>query len=388
MGLIDDVATKGLALLGVSTKTGKKKPNYYGPDFSQGFIITEVVDGALRNADRIQLAGRFMPLQPFEYGGEQRVVRDEYPGSSEPTMHVLGPKEGPMTVKGRMKTNKFRGSDNDLAIYRQAAKQYAGLIDAMRIRGNLVRLQLGEWVRYGIITKSVFRLNTLQNIEYDISFDIIGFNPPKGWRVVIDADSNVDKPNKDITNKALEYLTAARQIPDSMPLSAVDILNNMISDVADAIKKVTDFTDGIINDTEKLVGSANRAIGLIKNARATISRSKRQIGSIANTVSGLGASWDSNVKGAIGQVQNVAHITKTSSNFSSLALLLASLQAKFATYTTQIPFRRHLIKQGDTLHNISQKYYNTADNWKKIYDHNKLTTSVLKVGSILEIPKA
>jgi len=33
------------------------------------------------------------------------------------------------------------------------------------------------------------------------------------------------------------------------------------------------------------------------------------------------------------------------------------------------------------------KYYNDASHWSDIYDHNKLTSSTLVVGSILEIPK-
>lgn len=388
MGLLDDVAVKGLALLGAKTNTGKLKPSYQGQDFTKGLIITEFINNVAREKDAIQLVGRFAPLQPFEYGGEQRVVRDEYPGNSEPTVHVLGPKEGEQTIKGRMKTNKFRGTDGDLKSLRKAAQQYAELIDAMRIRGNLVKIELGEWTRYGFIIKTRFRLYTLQDIEYEITFDIVGFNPPKGWILTQSSNIDVVKPNKEITKKAAEILANAQKIPNSMPLSAADILNNAISDIADAIKKVTDFTDGIINDANKLVGSANRAIGLIKNARATISRSKRQIGAISNTVNGLVGSAGSEFQKTINTINNTDHAARTISSFATLSALLAQLQSKFAQYTTQVPFRRHLVKTGDTLNNIAIKYYGTADNWKKIYDHNKLTTTVLTVGSVLEIPKS
>lgn len=391
MGLLNDFAVKGLGLLGAKTSTGKLKPSYRGQDFAQGLIITEIINGEEASEGStgvIKLVGRFAPHQPFEFGGEQRIVREEYPGSSEPTVHVLGPKEGPITIKGRMKTNKFRGADGDLTTLRQAAQEYQELIDAMRIRGNLVFIQLGDWYRYGFIEKSNFRLYTLQDIEYDITFDIVGFNKPNGWRVVISKDIEIIKPSKDVTNAAAAALAAAQNIPSSMPLSAADIINNAINDIAGAIKQVTDFTNGILDDAEKIVGAANRAIGLIKNARATISKSKRRISSISNTANGLAGSASSEFKKAIATIQNTDHVAKTIGNFSSLSILLATLQSRYSAMSKQVPFRRHLVKTGDTLNNISMKYYGISDNWKKIYDHNKLSDTVLVIGSILEIPKA
>jgi len=387
MGLLNDLATKGLGALGVQTKK-KVKPSYKGQDFASGLVIVEYIDGLPRDSDSIHLVGRFAPLQPFEYGGEQRIVREEYPGSSEPTVHVLGPKEGPVTIKGHLKTNKFRSADDEqIKKLRAAAEEYAQLIDAMRIRGNLVKIQLGEWIRWGFIEKSNFKIFTLQNIDYDITFNITGFNKPKGWRLLLAQDTEPIKANKDVTDFAQSVLAQASNMPAEMPLDASEIINGIISNVAEAVKKVTDFTDGIINDANKLVGSANRAIGLIKNARTTISRSKRQLGALSLSAQALSSSFDAAAKGAIGQLKSTDHVAKTIGNFSSLALLLASLQARFASFTTQTPFRRHLVKVGDTLNNISMKYYNTGDNWKKIYDHNKLSSTVLTVGSVLEIPK-
>ena len=383
MGLLNDFATKGLSVLGVNTQAGVASPVPFGNDFPNGMTITEVIDGAERKLDSIQLVGRFAPLQPFEFGGEQRIAREDYPGSSEPTIHVLGPKEDEVTIRCEMKTNKFRG-DSGL---RAAAQEYQELIDAMRVRGNLVKIVLGEWKRYGFIKRSKFRLYTLQRIDADITFEIVGFNPPKGWRVVTEADQNVTKPNKEVTNAAAAALAAARNYPATMPLTAVDIFNNAIGAVADAISKVTGFVDGIVDDADKLVGSANRAIGLIKNARSTISRTKRNIGAIANNAAGLAGSAASASQGAINLIQNTDHTAKTIRDFSNLSILLASLQARMQQYVSQVPFRRHLVRTGDTLQNVSMKYYNTADNWKKIYDHNKLSSTDLVIGSVLEIPK-
>lgn len=383
MGLLNDFATKGLSVLGVNTNAGVASPVPFGNDFPNGMTITEVIDRKEQTLESIQLVGRFAPIQPFEFGGEQRIVREEYPGTSEPTIQVLGPKEDEVSIRIEMRTNKFRG---DPAL-RAAAQEYQELIDAMRLRGNLVKIVLGEWKRFGFIKRCKFKVYTLQKIDADITFEIVGFNHPKGWRVVTEADENVIKPNKEITNAAAAALAAAINYPETMPLTAVDIFNNAIGAVADAISKVTGFVEGIVDDADKLVGSANRAIGLIKNARATISRTKRNIGAIANNAAGLAGSAASASQGAINLIQNTDHTAKTIRDFSNLSLLLATLQARFQSYVSQVPFRRHLVRQGDTLQNISMKYYNTADNWKKIYDHNKLSQTDLVIGSILEIPR-
>jgi hypothetical protein len=384
MGLLNDLATEGLSLLGVKTQSGVANPAPFGNDFPKGMTITEVIDGAERKLEAVQLVGRFAPIQPFEFGGEQRIVREEYPGSSEPTIQVLGPKEDEVTIKIEMRTNKFRGNPS----LRAAAQEYQELIDAMRIRGNLVKIVLGEWKRYGFIKRCKFRLYTLQKIDAEITFEISGFNQPKGWRIITDGDQNVNKPNKEVTNAAASALESARNFPSTMPLTALDIFNNAIGSVADAVSKVTNFVDGIVDDADKLVGSANRAIGLIKNARATISRAKRNIGAIANNAAGLGGSFTSAAQGAINLISNTDHTAKTIRDFSNLSILLATLQARMQQYVSQVPFRRHLVRQGDTLQNVSMKYYNTADNWKRIYEHNKLSKTDLVIGSILEIPKA
>lgn len=383
MGLLNDFATKGLSLLGVSTEAGVASPIKYGQDFPGGMVITEIINGRSQEADAIHLVGRFSPIQPFEFGGEQRIVREEYPGSSEPTIQVLGPKEDEVSIRVEMRTNKFRGD----ASLRQAAQEYQELIDAMRIRGNLVQIVLGEWMRYGFIKRAKFRLYTLQKIDAEITFEISGFNPPKGWRVVVEADENVIKPNKEVTNAAAAALASAKNYPETMPLTAIDIFNNAIGDVADAISKVTGFVDGIVDDADKLVGSANRAVGLIKNARTTISRAKRNIGAIANNAAGLAGSASSAAQGAVNLIKNTDHTAKTIRDFSNISILLAALQDRFKSYVSQVPYRRHLVRQGDTLQNVSMKYFNNADNWKKIYDHNKLSSTDLVIGSVLEIPK-
>jgi nucleoid-associated protein YgaU len=131
----------------------------------------------------------------------------------------------------------------------------------------------------------------------------------------------------------------------------------------------------------------NRAIGLIRNARSTISSSARRINALATSVSSLGSTVTAEFSKTVATVKSVNHIHDIRYNYGNLAGLLASLESQFAALRKTIPLQRHLVITGDTLQKLSNKYYNTPDHWQDIYDHNKLTTTLLVVGSVLEIPK-
>jgi nucleoid-associated protein YgaU len=60
---------------------------------------------------------------------------------------------------------------------------------------------------------------------------------------------------------------------------------------------------------------------------------------------------------------------------------------RFKAMQETTPLTRYRVVDGDSLQKISGRFYSNADHWKKIYDHNKLTSTVLVSGSVLEIPK-
>ena len=368
-------------LLGLGSNKGVQAPTSNGPDFPDGLILVEIVDGKEIKEDQVQLVGRFGPLIPFEYGGTQALSKEYYPGNSEPTVQVLGSRETNTPIRGVLKTNKFK--DESL---REAAIEYQELIDAMRIRGNLVRATLGEWRRYGFIEGVKFKMNTKQNIEYEIDFFVVGFNPPTLDKTTR-GDGSVIAPNKQITSAAAQALLNAKNYPAEMPQSLADQMNGLVDSVAEKINLVTNFVDVIQEDANSVIASANRAVGLIKNARAFISRTTRNVNAIAQNAAGLAGSFASEAEKTSNTLKNVSHIHKINRDYSSLAALLAGLQARFAALAQTVPMVRHLVRQGDTLQTLAQKYYQNAELWKKIQDHNKLTTTTLVVGSVLEIPK-
>lgn len=384
MGIVNNVAGSALSAVGLGGVTTRtiKPPKGFGPDFPEGLRIVEIVNGKEQTKEAIQLVGSFMPKVPFGFGGTQQVVKDYYPGNSEPVVQVLGPRESDVTISGKFKTKRFK--DESL---RGAAQEYQELVDAMRIRGNMVKVTLGEWRRYGIVEECQFKLNRLTEIEYEIKFSIIGFNPPTNCKFAGNPDDDLIAPNKELTNKAALALAAMTNYPTTMPRTISEFLDDQISTVSSAVALVTGFVDGALQDIENIEKSANRAVGLIKNARTTISRTGRRIGALSMGVSSLGTGVSANSFKAAARITNAAHIHSIIAGMGSLTALLATLQKRFAALAKTVPLKRHLVVDGETLQKISIRYYNTADNWKKIYDHNRLTSTALTAGTVLEIPK-
>lgn len=380
MGLINDsVQTVGLGSL---TTRSTKKPATFGPDFPEGFKIIEYIDGKPSDDSTITLAGPFMPFQPLTFGGKQQISKEYYAGNPEPTTQILGSRENDITIKGRLKLKNI--GDESL---REAAIEYQKAIDAMRIRGNLVRIKLRDWFRYGFIEEASFDLKQKTDIDYSITFSIVGQTEPKNSMFLSGADENPSNPNRQLISQAATLLAASQNYPTSMPQTISDLLNSYISDVADGINLVTGFVDGILDDAEKLNASANRALGLIKNVRATISSTNRRIGQISMAAASLGANFATEAQKTAATISNANHIHKVQTNNINLLFLLIDLQAKFRNMVQAVPYRRHLTRQGDTLQKISMLYYNTADRWIEILTHNKLSTTNLTNGQILEIPR-
>jgi len=375
----------GILDFSVGTKTAKGSDPRRS-DFEEGLRIVEIVNGKERSADQILLVGTLLPKESFAFGGKQRLKKTFYPGSSEPSFQIFGPEEKPVTIRGTIDL-KTVGDASLFDGKESAAVEYQELMDAMRIRGNLVKITLGEWKRYGFLNETTFTLYSLTKIDYEIQFEIAGFNLPKNYYVLDGTDGDVVAPNKALTNKLIEQLKLNENKPLEMDQTLSGAINDFVSDVAAKVALVTNFVDSIVTDAEKLESSAQRALGLIKNARAFISRTNRAIGRIARNIDSLGKGFPDETSKTLAALKNAEHLNKVQSGNRDLNALLAELKLKFASYISTLPLRRHVVVQGETLQKISMKYYGTADNWKKIMDHNKLTSTDLSAKSIIEIPR-
>jgi len=357
-------------------------------DFRDGLIITEIENGVDLTQNRIVLRGSDMPTIPFTFSGEQKLVKDYYPGNREPTVQVLGAREDDIKINGRLKakTLGINITDENLESFRSYPQEMQQLIDAMRIRGNLVRLELGEFVRFGFIQSNNFMMKTLADIDYEINFLIIGFTPPQNCNIVNATRQIPFDVNQDLIEQVEQTRTSVQErIPDSFDDSLAAQINSLTNDVAVQINLVTNFINTVLNEVTAIRQSVDRAEGLIKNARLAIRRYITRLGSL--DIFGNVALEDPN--GISGAYNNAVFFNQTISEANDLSEFLRQLQAQLDDVFVTEPVARHRVVSGDTLQALAVRFYNDHALWENIYEHNNLTDTDLSLiaGNILEIPE-
>ncbi len=341
-------------------------------DFPEGFLIEEILpSGSVYK--KINLIGNMMPMIPFTYGGIQRIKKDFYSGDSEPAIQILGSEEKDTVIKGVFKDKRY--NDDKFAGVSLEITQF---IDAIRLRGNLCRFVLGEWQRYGIIEETTWDMKKISQLGYAIKLSIIGFNAPKNAKFMEQKKTVPFVINQKLIAEAQAFEDASFPIPASVPRSIGDKLNELTGAVAGAIALVTDFIDNIfqtIQDTQKAV---ERGKGLVKHAVTKANDYKRSVAAF-NAFDTEGS--------LTGQYQNASYYQRNISGMADMTAILVSLRSHLTGMTSNIPQARHLVTQNDSLQSIAIKYFGSADEWKTIYDYNKLTTTDLDGVNTLDIPR-
>lgn len=355
-------------------------------DFSEGLRFQELADPK----EMIVLAGSWMPKDKLAFGGEQKINKTFYPGNSEPVIHVVGAEEDDITIMGRF-CDKNLPANTEKDLY-GVAYELSKKIDALRRRGSVLRLWLGEFQRYGILTKSNFELKRLGDINYSLTFAIAGFELPSNYRYLGDSKAIPYEVNNELIDRAKFWQQSHSRIPTEVPASIGDILRAAISDVATAVKLVTDAVDAVVSTVEDIAGAVNRLAGLIRYAINFIQTIKLRLGKLAFQVQQSFTFGSTSYAGSVpnpivASQKTAAAVASTLSGANSLQALLAELRERFKEMAKTVPDRRHLVADGDTLQKLAVRYYSSVDEWKRIYDHNKLSSTALVSGTVLEIPK-
>jgi hypothetical protein len=336
-------------------------------DFKEGFIITEI-----ETRQTLALSGPMMPQIPFTHGGSQRLVKEFYSGNNEPVVQVLGAQERDVELRGEL-TEKFYGRLGS-GIVEDMQKR----LDLIRMRGNLCEFKLGEWKRYGFVETTEFNMKDLSSMTYVIGLSIVGLQKP--------TNAKFSQKGRDIPIKVNELLKTRMEAfnqsfgkPPAIMRGFADVLNATINQVAQAAAIVTNFVDTALSNVEDLRRSVERAKGLVDFAQVKLKQYKRIAG-------GFDAYNLENTSVPI-KYQTAEYLNDSISSASEISEILNDLKAQLSGIISNIPLRRHVVKDGETLQKISLKYFKTADHWIDIYNFNDLESTELEAGDLLEIPR-
>lgn len=343
-------------------------------DFAGGFVITEILANG-KEGRKIRLVGNQMPHQPFEgLGGDQRLVKQYYAGNDEASVQVLGPEEPDVVIRGMLTDRRLQ----DPSLYGSSTK-FAESIDKMRFEGSLVKIQLGEWIRYGHIKSARFPMRTLGHLDYQITFSITGFNFPTNRSLLGQVKQSPFDVNQELLDEASRQQELAFNRPPNVNVSIFERFSGLWSDfIAEPIASVTGFVDSILTAGDDIQNSRDRILGQLRAARTNISRFNRAVGVESYSQPSLSVAEETSTAVFLAERRGETWI---------LSSILANYTDLIVSLRDTIPLRRHLVKQGETLQNLAMRYYNDGTLWSRIYDHNSLTSTLIVPGDILEIPR-
>lgn len=329
----------------------------------------------------VSLFNDFLPKEVLPYGGRQKIVKEYYPGNREPTMHVMGPEENDVTLRGDFKDQRLPTKGSAQAVVSD--------IEGLRMRGNLLEISWGDFRRFAILKEAKFELRNTRDIGYEMTFDILGFTPPQGCKVIGRNDIPFELNNQ-LKNLNNAFRNNRFENDVTLQRNLIDELNTLIGDAAAAISIVTGYVDSVIGLAEQAVRTVNRAVGVVNNASANLNRFQRRIRSLSFTQISKFAPLDGGpLKNRLPRVtfQTARALNVRKAQVRDLQGILSQLKSNILKIQQTLPLKRHLVQDGETLQKLAFKFYNDMNLWTKIKEHNQLTDTTLNAGQVIEIPR-
>jgi hypothetical protein len=324
------------------------------------------------------------PRGPQQFGLELRTARHDLPGSEEPVEQVLGWSYIPFSVKG-VWDDRHAGAGY--------ADQTRRDFEAMVQRGNPVRYQFEQLSITGLIVK--FEFLYVRKDYQTYNFTISPHFRYEGQTVRVDTNPNrrIHTDPKQAVKLTREGLEQMKQDQAIARLSSSSRVQQVLKSTAfSEINASLDEIESFISSSEKLVDK--EILGPVEGATKALNR---------------GASIMSSVKTSASKLLNKQHSLQASANMSitslvenlkfenwhrSLAgstrqMVVTAEQARrdFAYRAQPKPKRLHRVRQGESLYQISTRYYGTPHHWREILAANKLSSIVMEGGELLEIPE-
>lgn len=388
--------------------TQSSRDRFNGSDFPEGFIIEEVSSRLPLGETPLVIAlkGDQLPYKPFSVLGSQRAVKTYYAGNPEPTLQVMGPKEENISLRGVFKDRFFSAESEQL----YPSEELSRFIDNIRIRGNLCKFSLGEWVRYGVIVNFNTDTRRRNRIAYQIDLLIIGRTLPTTGKVVqesqdflneinLSAISQIAFENNEVDDllRRLDSYRLLLGLPEDDSVFATEeqvnqtnfLNNNFLIEQTRALKEFTDtmassiavardVVNEIISQGEELKREAERAIGTVQTAINDTFRTIEFFANFRYTLLPNNLDIRHNSILIYSRIHNRTKRIRQDLE-EQLSLIRQILQ--------QEPLRIYRPVQGDTLQSISNLFYGTPEQWREIYDQNELDSTDLSGIEELEIPR-
>lgn len=344
----------------------------------------------------LELRGRALPYRPYTLRGKQRAEFTWYPGNPTASVQLLGAKEEPTQLRGQWKDRYLRSSDDDgrgvvpTAVAELNGSQLADVhalvtvVDSMRRAGQLLEVTWDEQVRRGILTDFSVSWNRREWAEWEMEFTWQGQGEEESAVAFATAPDALTFTTRlstlvsTLREKILAPFQVVQEFKDELTASVEAVesaaaeLVNLQREVADAVFDVTDTIERTLAAAVTVRDGAADIVALVISTppRAVVNvvdSSALTLGEVLEV-----DVWTRGVKQA---ARDVERLGAEQSDELEDKLNQTDLLAAFVA------------RQPMDLRDVSQTYYGSPDEWRRLLKYNNLASSKLLRGALVLVPK-
>lgn len=351
------------------------------------FFITELLEGDPSTAgdgERFEWTadttppgpnggGRACPLIPWAMGMTQHTVRTDYPNARTPSEQVLGPRRKPFTLNGKW---------DDRYNFPGYAERELERFENMVKRGKRCRFQYGSQVLEGIITE--FDPNYIRPNLIRYSFTVSVHNRPEEH----DLERAIEMPADPLSTFDDLSFAIDAMLNAQLEASPTLLVGAVRSDIDDDLTAITvnraalkqTISNRDTRPAEKPVDSFARIATQFRAVRAASYDLLLRLAAVRSDVD-LAVQTPMAVLGFEAWTRSLRYAGRIALGSARAGDLAAT------EHCSPSAVRLYRPRAGESLYQISRKFYGTAHAWRLIYERNALRTFSLLGTETLIIPE-
>lgn len=346
----------------------------------------------------LQLKGRALPYQPFTLEGSMRAEFTWYPGNAVATVQMLGAEEKPSTIEGMWKDRFIKNlTDENKQVIPTGVANFNGqavadvfalvaAVEKIRLAGQLVRVEWDSITREGILRGFQQSWVRREDVKWQMTFE---------WASRGEAQVSVtlpSSPSPDAFSKQLSSLSDTLFTATKLPaeFSVVEdftaAVEGPLADIVAAVAQVQAAVKNSVSQVLSPVDAAQRTLAAVQTVKTAASTIVDVVDSFPPVqliktfdLSELGLS-DALVASNYGRsVREAArNLLLTAADQSDTLGTVSREEELVASFVSRSPI---------DLRHISQKYYGTPNEWRRLLTYNGFNSSIIPLGTLVMVPK-
>lgn len=355
------------------------------------FVITELRsrDGVTTGAPGAEpvrfswtAAGRSAPRGSWEFGIEQKTVREDYPGAASPVEQVLSSNFTEFTLQG-VWDDRYNPTSDDTSFATTTWRAFEALV----ARGSLCRFEHGVVSIVGLIKDAKFNYKRADLIGYQFTV-----SPHYRAEGALAAQGGGRKKSVAAMRPMTEYRDLVNDYRDATAVvMAGGPFNSMSPELTATTKarvaSIDATTTDLVETIRLRISSGTERLDGLRRAAASFAVLK---GEVAALVTDLAVAR-SDLELAYDDAKEILDFDTWSRDLAAYARAMYRLsheaELELARRVQPKAMAVYEPHAGESLYSISIRFYGRGDLWRVIADRNGLTTFTLQGTEVLIIPE-